>query len=110
MHASECGDRGNGGQLAARRYQPMSERKPLWILWTPLMLLLIGGHALAQSPTGQISGTIQDSSGATIPEANVTLTNQDTGSTRTIASNSSGDFVFTALRPGTYTVRVEKSG
>lgn len=88
----------------------MSRTRPLWILGTPLVFLLICGHAPAQSPTGQISGTVQDSSGAIIPDANVTLTNQDTGSVRTIASSPSGEFVFTALSPGTYTVKVEKSG
>src|SRR5439155_6651859 len=88
----------------------MSRTRPLWILCTALVLLLICGRAPAQSPTGQISGTVQDSSGAIIPDANVTLTNQDTGSVRTIASSPSGEFVFTALSPGTYTVKVEKSG
>ena len=82
----------------------------LWHLWGLIMLLLLCGRAPAQMITGELSGTVLDSSGAVIPDASVTLTSEDTGASRTVTSSASGEFVFTALRPGTYTVRVEKAG
>ena len=75
-----------------------------------LGLALICGRAPAQMITGEISGTVLDSSGAVIPDASIALTSEDTGALRTVASSASGDFVFTALRPGTYTAKVEKAG
>lgn len=75
-----------------------------------VVFALASGRANAQSFTGQISGTVQDSSGAVIPEASVTLTNSETGASRTLPSSANGEFVFTALSPGNYTVKVEKQG
>jgi hypothetical protein len=60
--------------------------------------------------TGSISGTVTDPSGAVIPEATVTVTNQGNNLTRSIATNSSGYYSVTNLVPGTYTVSAEKSG
>jgi Carboxypeptidase regulatory-like domain len=60
--------------------------------------------------TGEMSGTIQDSSGAVIPEAMITVTNEGTGAVRTTSSMANGEFVLSALRPGTYTIKVEKNG
>lgn len=74
------------------------------------MLLLLCGRAPAQMITGELSGTVLDSSGAVIPDASITVTSEDTGASRTITSSANGEFVFTALRPGTYTVKVEKAG
>jgi hypothetical protein len=90
----------------------MSTRRSfrLWYLWGLIMLLLLCGRAPAQMITGELSGTVLDSSGAVIPDASITLTSEDTGASRTVTSSASGEFVFTALRPGTYTVRVEKAG
>ena len=48
----------------------------------PLLALLAAG--LAQAPTGIISGTITDESGAVVPGANVTITNKATSVARTI--------------------------
>jgi hypothetical protein len=67
-------------------------------------------QAPAQMITGEISGTVQDSSGAVIPDATVTVTDEETGAVRTTSSKANGEFVLTALRPGTYSVKVEKTG
>ena len=82
----------------------------LWHLWGLIMLLLLCGRAPAQMITGELSGTVLDSSGAVIPDASITLTSEDTGALRTVASSANGEFVLTALRPGTYAVKVEKAG
>ena len=75
-----------------------------------LLTALFGAPAPAQTLTGQLSGTIVDSSDAVLPGATVTLVNQLSGDQRSTVTNESGNFVFAALQPGTYTVRAELSG
>src|SRR5689334_11485152 len=65
---------------------------------------------LAQSSSSDIAGRVLDSSGNVIPNAEVTLTNQQTGDTRTAKTGSTGDFIFATLQPGTYSVRVNAPG
>lgn len=74
-----------------------------------LTLLSIG--AQAQDVTGSISGTITDSSGATVKGAVVTLTNTDRGQDiRKLITNSAGFYTATSLPLGTYSVKVTDSG
>ena len=47
-----------------------------------LALLASGARLHAQTSTGEVNGTVSDSSGSVIPGATVTLTNQGTGITR----------------------------
>src|ERR1700682_3133659 len=63
-----------------------------------------------QAPTGQIAGTITDSSGALVPSVNVTLTHPSTNTKRSTSSNQAGIYSFPALLPGTYELTVEKPG
>src|SRR6267378_4830041 len=66
--------------------------------------------ARAQSTYGAIVGSVTDSSGAAIPDANVTLTNVGTSEKRSQSSGSDGLFTFVNLFPGQYRVDVEKQG
>src|SRR6202011_6412113 len=66
--------------------------------------------ARAQSTYGAIVGSITDSSGAAITDANVTLTNVGTSEKRSQSSGSDGLFTFVNLFPGQYRVDVEKQG
>jgi hypothetical protein len=75
-----------------------------------LLALLAGLAALAQAPTGIITGTIADESGAVIPNATIVITNKDTGSARTVTANAEGLFSAPALPAGVYEVRVELPG
>jgi len=63
----------------------------------------------AQALSG-INGTVTDTSGAVIPAAKVTITNVDTNVSRTAVTTSVGTYYVTDLIPGTYTVKVEKTG
>ncbi|MGA2114007.1 MAG: carboxypeptidase-like regulatory domain-containing protein [Bryobacteraceae bacterium] len=63
-----------------------------------------------QEPTGEIVGTVLDQTGATVTGAAVAITNLSTGVTRSLTSNSSGVYTAPALPPGTYSVRVTKTG
>ncbi len=75
-----------------------------------VFVALLGGQLLAQSISGTINGTLVDPSGAVIPGVEVTLVNERTGETRTTMSNDTGEFVFAAVQPGSYAVKVEKTG
>lgn len=65
--------------------------------------------ALAQG-TADILGTVTDNSGAVLPNAKVTAKNLDTGLERTTQTSGSGDYTFTLLPVGNYSVTVEAMG
>src|SRR5690349_23881715 len=60
--------------------------------------------------TGSIQGTVTDPNGAVVPNANITITNKATGQATKLTSSSTGTYASGALQPGTYEVRIEKSG
>jgi hypothetical protein len=66
--------------------------------------------ARAQEPTGIISSTITDTSGAVVPNVTITITNKATGAARTAAANAEGLYSDAALFPADYEVRVEQAG
>jgi hypothetical protein len=73
-------------------------------------LFLWGMPAHAQSTYGTIIGTVTDSSGATISDASITLTNEGTAEKRTVQTNASGSYQFVNIVPGQYSLDFEKSG
>ena len=75
-----------------------------------LLVLLQPVSLLGQSAAGQVNGTVVDSSGAVVPGANVSITNQGTKVTNTTTSNSTGFFAFLNLQPGNYVLAVQKAG
>lgn len=80
------------------------------ILMTAI-LLLFAGRALAQGGgNAAITGTVTDPSGAVIPSAKVTVTQQGTSAKRLTQTNSSGQFTVPSLRPASYSVSVEAAG
>src|SRR5712691_2636795 len=66
--------------------------------------------AAAQSVSGSLAGTVVDQTRQLVPGASVTLVNEQTGDSRATTSNETGVFVFSAVQPGAYTVRVELAG
>src|SRR5258708_30985754 len=64
----------------------------------------------AQAPTGQISGSVTDPSGAVITGAAVTATNQATSIHRETVTNDDGLFNLSALPPGIYSLVVDAKG
>jgi hypothetical protein len=81
-----------------------------FVALAPLALALSAPVVAAQSISGSVSGTVVDQTRQVLPGATVTLANEQTGERRTVATNEVGAFVFPAVQPGTYTVRVELSG
>jgi hypothetical protein len=66
--------------------------------------------AFAQYGTGIILGTITDPSGAVIPGATVEARNNATNETRTYVTDETGNYRFTALPSGTYTITATAGG
>ena len=65
---------------------------------------------LAQQVSGSIGGMVADPSGSAVPNANVKLTDPDSNAERQLQSNAQGEFLFTAVPPGAYTVDISASG
>src|SRR5437867_12854618 len=69
-----------------------------------LLALLSAGLAFSQAVNGSLVGTITDASGAVVPNANVSMTETNTGVSRSTATGEAGNYVFANVPPGTYTV------
>jgi len=79
--------------------------------WAVLMVCLFTGWAGAQELAATLSGVVSDTTGAVIPHATVTVTqNAVNGGQRVVTSDDSGNYVVTNLPAGTYTVSVGSTG
>jgi|KBSMisStandDraft_5_1062788.scaffolds.fasta_scaffold08296_2 hypothetical protein len=74
------------------------------------VLLVQSQPAFGQVDEGAITGTVQDPSGAVIPNAEVVLLNTDQGRTLQTKSDASGAYTFSPVRAGHYTVTVSAQG
>ncbi|MBZ5579865.1 MAG: TonB-dependent receptor [Acidobacteriia bacterium] len=74
-----------------------------------LVVFALGSSVFAQS-VSQISGTVKDASGLGVPEAQVTVTQTDTGVTRSAISAASGAYSLPSLPIGPYRMEVKKQG
>ena len=77
---------------------------------TALVLVPAYNAGMAQGITGSITGTVTDSTGAVIPAATVTITEEETNAIHTVTTSAAGTYNVTLLPPGHYDVKVEKSG
>jgi hypothetical protein len=77
---------------------------------TCLLSFFAAVGAFGQGLTGQISGSVQDPSGAAIADAEVLLTNLATSQVLKINSSNEGAFLFTQLLPGTYQLEITAPG
>ncbi|MDT7814771.1 MAG: hypothetical protein QOJ42_4687 [Acidobacteriaceae bacterium] len=80
---------------------------PIHKLSLPFFVLLIFSlvpRCVGQMDQGSIVGTVLDATGAAIPNAKVTLTNEQTGFTLERTADGSGSYAFTPIKIGTYTV------
>jgi len=78
--------------------------------WTFLALLILSASMLYAQGTGTITGTVQDSTGAVIPNADVTLTNTGTKTALHTTTNTNGDYLFAAVPPGALDLKVSAVG
>ena len=75
-----------------------------------LAAALYQGHSNAQVLYGSLVGTVNDPSGAAVPNAQVTATNKATGIQRQTTTNDAGGYTFAAVTPGDYEVKITKEG
>jgi Carboxypeptidase regulatory-like domain len=75
-----------------------------------LLISLICVSGLRAQETGDIVGTVTDTTGAVIPNATVTLTNTATNISQTAQTAADGNYLFTLLQVGSYVVKVQATG
>lgn len=80
------------------------------VLAAMLLLFPCLGSSGQSLNTSQIAGTVQDATGAAIPNASVKLTQTDTGAVREVKTNSQGEYVAPDLPLGPYMVEVHAPG
>lgn len=97
-----------GGSRTRRNLQQLRKTSG-WLLMGAVLFLVSGRLSYGQT-TAQLTGTVQDASGAVIPGAQVTLTDEANGSSRVVQSNGQGFYAFPSLVPDSYTVKVTASG
>jgi len=81
-----------------------------WSVVAAVLLLVVSVSMFGQAVNSTVVGSVTDSTGASVANAKVTLTEANTNISRTRQSNESGNFVFPDLPPGNYVVTVEMTG
>jgi len=82
-----------------------------WALFAALAVFLgLAPSLYSQSDLTSVTGTIHDPTGATVPNATVTVRNASTGAERKATTNSSGVYSITSIPAGDYTMLVEAPG
>src|ERR1039458_8038692 len=84
-----------------------------FLLLAGVLFGILGSQpALAQTQAinGSIRGRVTDVGAASVPQAKVTILNDDTGFTRQLDTDENGYYVFPNLPLGSYTVTIEKEG
>src|SRR5580693_4031407 len=87
-------------------------------LATPVLPLLLAASLLVSSPLvmaqgsyrSQLRGVVSDAAGAVLPNATVTITDSGTNIATHTVTDGKGEYVFTGLRPSTYSVKAESKG
>ena len=74
------------------------------------LVALLVSPVFSQANDGSLSGTVKDPSGAAVPGADVTITNQGTNASQALITSDVGTFRLTQLVPAFYEVRVALMG
>src|SRR5262249_18922962 len=75
------------------------------------LLLTCSATAFAQGvQTGTIRGTVKDQQGLALPGATITATSSALQGERTVVTDTDGNYLFRAIPPGSYNLKVEMSG
>ena len=74
-----------------------------------LALVLIATPLWAQKITGTISGIVTDPTGAVVPQVAITITNTETGLSRTVTSNDMGEYIAPDLPNGIYRITAKQT-
>ena len=91
------------------RRPPLRLIRPFLVTLMAVVLSLAATATFAQSD-GRLTGIVKDSSGAAVPGAEVTVTNDQTGASQSTISGGDGSFAVSGLAAGAYTVEVKLRG
>src|SRR5947207_8403389 len=80
------------------------------ILGLALLFIASPIPSYSQLSSGTITGVVRDSTGAVVPSAGLVLRNVDTTVERRTITNNAGNYTFTNVTPGRYTMTVSASG
>ena len=84
--------------------------KNILLLFGLFLVFVTAPRLFGQAVTATLVGQVSDESGSSIGSASVTITEQQTGTTTARTTNDSGNYEFTFLPPGVYTVTVKHEG
>lgn len=90
--------------------RPILVRRLTQILAFIALGVVLPVTTFAQVDAGAISGTVKDPSGGVIPGVKVTIANEDTGLSTSTTSGSAGEYVFSPVKIGRYSVSAEMKG
>jgi len=97
--------------MSDKRLHPSSSLLSFLAVCAALLLCVFWVQpSSAQVTTADVVGTVTDPAGAVVANAKVTLTQVDRQQTRSVQTNESGDFTFSLLQNGTYSIVVEAPG
>src|SRR5882757_2494632 len=96
--------------MVMRNFQVWSSLRsftPAYLVLLTVCLALSSAKILYAQANAGLTGTVTDPSGAVVPGAKVTITNQGTGQESHTITSSAGTYSVTGLTPGVYSVTVE---
>ena len=79
-------------------------------LLTGVVAVFFATSAFAQLSTAQLSGRVTDESGAVLPGVTVTVTQTDTGLTRSVVTDATGTYILPSLPTGPYRLEAMLQG
>ena len=80
------------------------------VSFVTFIVLSFSGILAAQSVRSSLGGAVTDPSGKAIATAHVSLKQDETNQTRSLTTNRQGEFLFTLLSAGEYTIEVDREG
>src|SRR6516165_7840885 len=100
------------GQISGNPLQTLGilTRASRWTLASVVLLFCVLAAAQAQLYTGSVGGLVTDPSGAVIPAAKITLTDEEKGYSFTAQTDSAGRYLLRSIPPGNYSVKAEAQG
>src|ERR1700754_5158753 len=85
-------------------------KRLFWLVTLVCLLALNSAPIFAQFETASVLGYVRDASGAVLPNASVTLVNQQTKATVVVKTNAQGAYEFTDVKIGEYQVMAQADG
>src|SRR5271170_2373586 len=76
----------------------------LWVIGLILFLVFFSSSMWAQSTFGSVRGTVQDGSGAALPNTDVALHSEGENNDRLVKSDATGGFTIENVKPGQYSI------